>query len=96
MPPGYKSEPSSSSSKPAPPSAPEPVSEPEPEPMQVEEVDQSKQTALDLKKEGTEFYKKREFAQAAEKFEKAWEEWQGDVSFLTNLSGECEMSLLDA
>lgn len=52
----------------------------------VEEEDQAKKSALAHKAKGAEAYKARELDTAASEFQAAWEEWQGDVSFLTNLS----------
>ncbi len=60
---------------------------PEPEADADDEEAQAKKVALALKAEGTDAYKRRDFDVAVEKFEKAWETWQGDVTFLTNLSG---------
>jgi stress-induced-phosphoprotein 1 len=57
------------------------------EPAEETEEDVAKNKALALKAEGTEAYKKREFDVAVEKFKSAWETWQGDVTFLTNLAG---------
>ena len=39
------------------------------------------------KKLGTEAYKKRDFATAIPHFDRAWETWPKDVTFLTNLGG---------
>ncbi len=83
---------SSSTSKttpaPKPKAAAEPIPEPEEEPT---EDDLNKKKALEFKSKGTEAYKARDFEKAAGLFEQAWESWQGDVSFLTNLSGECNI-----
>ncbi|KAG9051010.1 Hsp90 cochaperone [Tulasnella sp. UAMH 9824] len=70
---------SASSSKPAP---PPPKEEPK---MEVdEEAEPEKKEALELKAKGAEAYKKKDFAAAKEAFEKAWETWPKDISFLTN------------
>ena len=68
--------------------APEP--EPEPEPEQVEETEEEKAAkkakaeADELKKKGTEFYKKRQFDEAIEHYTKAWETHK-DIAYKTNL-----------
>ena len=69
--------PSASSSKPAP--------APEPEDVEMEDEDPEKKDAEAAKKAGSEAYKRRDFAEAAKNFEKAWEIWPKDVTFLTNL-----------
>lgn len=79
---------SSSATKAAPP--PPKVPEPKDEPMEeVEETEEDKQKkeALELKAKGSELYRKREFAPAAENFQKAWDLWPQDITFLTNLAG---------
>jgi stress-induced-phosphoprotein 1 len=66
--------------------APEP--EPEPEPV-VEETEEDKAAkeakikADELKKKGTEFYKKRQFDEAIENYNKAWETHK-DIAYKTN------------
>lgn len=70
--------PSASSSKPPPAPEPEDV-------VMEEEDDPEKKEAEAAKKVGSEAYKKRDFAEAAKNFEKAWEIWPKDVTFLTNL-----------
>jgi stress-induced-phosphoprotein 1 len=66
--------------------APEP--EPEPEPVEESEEDkaakQAKAEADELKKKGTEFYKKRQFDEAIELYNKAWETHK-DIAYKTNL-----------
>lgn len=47
----------------------------------------AKKAAEDAKKAGSEAYKKRNFDEAAQLFEKAWELWPKDITFLTNLGG---------
>jgi stress-induced-phosphoprotein 1 len=87
---------SSSSSSSAPPKAsppppapkakaPEP--EPEAEPMEVDDEASKKTEAEAVKKAGNEAYKARRFEEAIEKYEKAWELYPKDISFLTNLAG---------
>ena len=60
------------------------------EPEEKEEPDedaQAKAAALKEKALGNAAYKKREFADAEVHFEKAWDLWPKDVTFLTNLAG---------
>lgn len=63
--------------------------EPEPEPEPVEETEEEKAAkeakakADEEKKKGTEFYKKRQFDQAIEHYNKAWE-LHKDITYLTN------------
>jgi stress-induced-phosphoprotein 1 len=64
--------------------APEP--EPEPEPEDDEEAKAAKEAkakADELKKKGTEFYKKRQFDEAIEKYTQAWETHK-DIAYKTN------------
>jgi stress-induced-phosphoprotein 1 len=94
MPPGFNapSEPEPSSSKPTPApkssAAPEPKSEPketQEEPMEVDEGEDEEKKA---KAEGNVAYKARKFEEAIGLYEKAWDLYPKDVTFLTNLSGE--------
>jgi stress-induced-phosphoprotein 1 len=79
-----ESKPTPSSSAP-PPKKSEPT--PAPEPMEVDDEDsKAKAEAEKLKKQGNEVYKARKFEEAVELYEKAWETWPKDVSFLTNLA----------
>ena len=62
------------------------------EDVEMEEADpealEEKKAAADAdaqKKLGNEAYKKRDFVAAAAAFEKAWDLWPKDVTFLTNL-----------
>ncbi|AMD22533.1 HHL237Wp [Eremothecium sinecaudum] len=57
-----------------------PSKEPEPEPM---EVDDDKRKAEELKTEGNALYKKRNFDEAIEKYDQAWN-LHKDVTFLNN------------
>jgi stress-induced-phosphoprotein 1 len=63
----------------------------DPEEAEAEEEDSdeaaAKATAEAEKKSGTEAYKKRDFATAIAHFNKAWETWPKDITFLTNLGG---------
>jgi tetratricopeptide (TPR) repeat protein len=61
-----------------------------------EEDAKAKKEAEDAKKAGNDAYKKRQFEEAAKSFEKAWELWPKDLSFLTNLGGEYLPSLSSA
>ncbi len=61
----------------------------EPEPMEVEESEQKE--AMRLKAKGSEAYKKRDFATAREMYQKAWDAWPKDITFLTNLAGELRL-----
>jgi stress-induced-phosphoprotein 1 len=66
---------------------PEPAPEPEPEPEETEEdkaAKEAKAQADELKKKGTEFYKKRQFDEAIENYNKAWETHK-DIAYKTNL-----------
>ncbi|KAL6704693.1 Hsp90 cochaperone [Coniothyrium glycines] len=75
--------------RPTPPEQPKKAPEPEPEP-EVEETEddkaakEAKAKADELKKTGTEFYKKRQFDEAIEKYENAWE-LHKDIAYKTNL-----------
>ncbi|KAF7978316.1 hypothetical protein HWV62_927 [Athelia sp. TMB] len=74
-------QPSASSSKPPPPA-------PEEDVEMADEDDEeavAKKEALELKKVGSEAYKKKDFDEAAKNFEKAWDVWPKDITFLTNL-----------
>ncbi|KAF8897167.1 activator of Hsp70 and Hsp90 chaperone [Infundibulicybe gibba] len=75
-------QPSKPSSSSAPPPAPE-------EDVEMTEVDEeeakAKKEAEAAKKAGGEAYKQRNFEEAARLFEKAWEVWPKDVTYLTNL-----------
>lgn len=73
------------------PSAPEPTPAAASEPMDVDPSSSSSSSAQAeaeaVKKEGNEAYKARRFDEAIEKYEKAWELFPKDISFLTNLAG---------
>jgi stress-induced-phosphoprotein 1 len=61
--------------------------EPEPEPEENEEdkaAKEAKAKADELKKKGTEFYKKRQFDEAIENYNAAWETHK-DIAYKTNL-----------
>lgn len=76
------------------PDAPRPAAQqqkaPEPEPVVEEETEEqkaekeNKAKADELKKKGTEFYKKRQFDEAIENYNKAWETHK-DIAYKTNL-----------
>jgi hypothetical protein len=57
-----------------------------------QEEAQAKKGAEAAKKAGNEAYKKRDFQTAAENFQKAWDLWPKDVTFLTNLAGAFTLS----
>lgn len=83
------SPPTPSSSKPKPEPTPAPAEEDVE--MTGEEAEESKlkKEAEEAKKRGTEAYKKRNFDEAATFFQKAWDTWPKDLSYLTNLGGKC-------
>lgn len=88
--------PSASSSKPASkPAPPPPAPEPEDVEMSEEDLEEAriKKEAEDAKKAGNEAYKKRNFDEAAVLFQKAWDTWPKDVTYLTNLGGEYDLIL---
>lgn len=94
----------STSSPPAPETPPTPASSsstsaraPPPAKQEEEDVEMADEDDEDAKlkkeseiekKKGAELYKLREFDTAATHFEKAWETWPKDITFLTNLAGE--------
>lgn len=57
------------------------------EPEEDDEEAKAKKEAEAAKKTGSEAYKKREFDVAAASFQKAWDLWPKDITFLTNLGG---------
>ena len=63
---------------------PEPVPEPEEETEEEKAAKEAKAKADELKKKGTEFYKKRQFDEAIEKYNQAWETHK-DIAYKTNL-----------
>jgi stress-induced-phosphoprotein 1 len=77
-----------------PPAAPPKESKPTPaqEDVEMEEVDEeqvkAKKEADASKKLGSEAYSKREFDTAISHFEKAWEIYPKDITFLSNAGGE--------
>ncbi|KAL5508107.1 STI1 [Sanghuangporus vaninii] len=64
------------------------MQEPEPEEDDPEALEDKKlqATAEEQKKIGSDAYRKRDFETAAAAFQKAWDTWPKDVTFLTNLS----------
>lgn len=89
-------QPSASSSTPAPSSSREedkdeemPDLEPAEQDPDVIEEKKAKAAAEEQKKIGSDAYRKRDFDAAAAAFAKAWELWPKDITFLTNLSGQC-------
>ena len=90
------SQPTASTSKqPEKPTEKSTPAEPEDVPMEEpgeedEEAEEEKKRAAEAevqKKVGNDAYRKRDFATAAEAFQKAWDLWPKDVTFLTNLGG---------
>lgn len=84
-------QPSASSSSPAPKSSPPPAKVEEDVEMVEAEDDEdvkARKEAEAEKKLGSDAYKARHFAAAATHFEKAWETWPKDITFLTNLAGQ--------
>ena len=90
----FPSEPttSSTSSQPKAEAKPKPKEtepESEAETMEVDSEDAGqKKEAEDLKAKGNTAYKARKFDEAIEAYQKAWELYPKDITFLTNLSGE--------
>jgi hypothetical protein len=68
------------------PAEPADVTMAEPEDEEDEEA-KAKKEAEREKQLGSEAYKKRDFETAARSFQRAWEIWPKDITFLTNLSG---------
>jgi len=85
-PPSAKPTPAASSSKVH---EPEDVKMAEAEEAEDNEDAAAKKAAEAEKKLGADAYKKRDLAAAITHFSKAWETWPKDVTFLTNLAGEC-------
>jgi hypothetical protein len=81
------SPPTSNPATSTPASAPPPAEDVE---MEDEEEAKAKKEAEAAKTAGNEAYKRRDFAEAAKSFEKAWELWPKDVTYLTNLGGESD------
>jgi stress-induced-phosphoprotein 1 len=68
------------------PEQPKKAPEPEPEPEESEEDKAAKEAKIkadELKKKGTEFYKKRQFDEAIENYTQAWETHK-DIAYKTN------------
>ncbi|PSN65108.1 HCP-like protein [Corynespora cassiicola Philippines] len=68
----------------APKKEPEPEPEPEEETEEAKAAKEAKAKADELKKKGTEFYKKRQFDEAIQHYTKAWETHK-DITYMTNL-----------
>ena len=103
VPPGYQKAGGPSSPPPPQPSAststPKPKETTPPPAAKVEEVDvemnegeqedaKAKSEAEAEKKLGAAAYKARDFDKAATHFQKAWDTWPKDITFLSNLGGE--------
>jgi predicted lipid-binding transport protein (Tim44 family) len=82
-PPTPKSTPSAPTPAPAPASKDVEMSSPE-----DEEEAKAKKEAEAEKKAGSDAYRKRDFDAAATHYQKAWDAWPNDITFLTNLGGE--------
>lgn len=94
MPPGYTQQQPSSSSPPRAASPPKAPSPPKEEPkedvvMEDDEDAKAKKEADEIKLQGNAAYKARKFDEAIELYEKAWQTYPKDVTYLLNLSGEC-------
>jgi stress-induced-phosphoprotein 1 len=89
-PPSPSSPPTASSSKHKPEPTPAPAEEDVEMTEEDAEEDKSKREAEDAKKLGSEAYKKRNFAEAVTLFQRAWDTWPKDVSYLTNLGGKSD------
>ncbi|KAF8631141.1 hypothetical protein AX15_002487 [Amanita polypyramis BW_CC] len=91
MPP--EAQPSSPPQSPPTSTPPKPKTKPGPasaqEDVEMEDVDEeeakAKKEAEGAKKAGSEAYKKRDFDGAIKQFERAWDVWPKDITFLTNL-----------
>ncbi|ORX36911.1 chaperone [Kockovaella imperatae] len=86
----FPSEPPSSSSAPSHPAPEQPKPkepEPEPEAMEVDSTEaDGKKEAEELKAKGNTAYKARKFDEAIELYQKAWEVYPKDITYLSNLS----------
>lgn len=96
LPPGLqKSAPEPSASRPSASSAPPKSTRPEPEtkdaemaePEEEDEDAKAKKAAEAEKQKGGAAYKARDFTTAAEHYQKAWDLWPKDITYLTNLAG---------
>ncbi len=58
-------------------------------PEEEDEEAKDKTEALREKQLGSDAYKKRDFENAEKHFATAWDKWPKDITFLTNLAGEC-------
>lgn len=101
LPPGVNRADVSSPPTSPPPQPPQPAAssskapEPEPAPAKDEDVEMldeeeaaKKKEAEEEKKKGAEAYKARDFDNAIAHFQKAWDVYPKDITFLTNLAGE--------
>ncbi|KAJ3568413.1 hypothetical protein NP233_g5725 [Leucocoprinus birnbaumii] len=88
MPPPQPREAPSPTPPPAAAKKPEPEPTPAPQDVEMEEVDEeeakAKKEAEASKKAGAEAYKKRDFDSAVQHFEKAWELYPKDITYLSN------------
>lgn len=79
---------SSSSSHPPPPKKEEPPKQEDVEMAEPEEEPEEKKEADEEKKKGAAAYKNRDFDAAITHFQKAWDTYPKDITFLTNLAGK--------
>lgn len=79
-------QPSSSKAPPAQAAPPAATEDVEMEDADDEEA-QAKKEAEATKKTAGEAYKRKDFEEAAELYQKAWDTWPKDITFLTNLGG---------
>jgi len=61
--------------------------------MAAEDIEEAKakKAAEEAKKAGGEAYKQKNFAEAASLYQKAWDLWPKDVTYLTNLGGKSRL-----
>jgi hypothetical protein len=89
LPPGLSKDPST----PPPPSGPTPTPAQAPPTEDVDMANEDEEEAKEqmeaeaAKKAGSDAYRRREFGEAAKYFQKAWDIWPKDITFLTNLGG---------
>ena len=91
LPPGLSEQNLDTPTSPKPPthkSTPAPQTEDVEMAAEDDEESKAKEAAEAAKKAGNEAYKKRDFEDAAKSFEKAWDLWPKDITYLTNLGGK--------
>lgn len=75
--------------KPTAPSKQQPQEEATAELLNETEEDKAKKAADHEKRLGSEAYRQRNFSEAERAFSKAWQLYPKDITYLTNLSGDC-------